>query len=176
MTRRCASRNCLVCVSKNPVAGDSRLRGARDTGGGGTASHADCGRGRSFEKSSLPGPRWGTAWDQRAGHRRHSVHRVVSRTAPAGYGQHDLAWGAEEESLDPGPCQSRFLRFIRARIHSASAFSLKFPAAKSRIVLTALASSTSKSKPFNSRKSPIARNPARLFPSLNGCPRTSPNP
>jgi len=108
MTRRCASRNCLVCVGSNPVARDSFLRGARQAEGGRTASHADCCCGRSFEKSSLPGPRWGTAWYQRACDRRHSVYCVVSCAGPTSYHRHDLAWGAQQEELDLCPCQNHF--------------------------------------------------------------------
>jgi predicted transcriptional regulator len=42
MTRLCASRDCLIRLGANPAARNSSLYRAGQTGGGGTARHADC--------------------------------------------------------------------------------------------------------------------------------------
>jgi hypothetical protein len=121
MTRRCAGRNYLVCTGAHFVTDsavrDSRLcrsgrRSGQAAGGSGTARHADCRYGRKSKKSSSLRASWGRGWNPRADHRndsgKHSVHRLVSRAAPARYDQHDLAWGAAQgrvalaKSKEPG--------------------------------------------------------------------------
>jgi hypothetical protein len=100
MTRRCASRDCLVCFGTNPPARNSRLRGTRQTRGRGKAGRADCCHRRNSKKLSLPGPSRARAWNPRAGDRTHSLHRPVPRAGSAHHYQHDLAWSAAPESLE----------------------------------------------------------------------------
>lgn len=99
MTRRCASRDCLVRIGTNPPAGDSRLRGSGQTGGSRTARSADCRDGRNSTKPSLSRPGWGRSWNPRARHRKNSVHCLVPRAGGARYYWNNLAWEAKQGLL-----------------------------------------------------------------------------
>ena len=98
-TRRCAGRDSLVRSGTDPPAGNSRLCRARQTSSSRTARPAHCRHGRNSQKSSPPGSSRGRGWNSGVGHRKHSLHRLVSRARTACNDQHDLAWGSTKRRV-----------------------------------------------------------------------------